>query len=304
MCYLFRMLFAGYEYILRILTSSSSEIVGRPTDRSLFISYFYEDVLSYPLARMKKLLLYLFILLPLACQSEAAPQGRNTRPPSHQAWDELLKKWVDPAGMVNYKGFVQDKQKLEAYLRQLSQTPPDPKTWTKQEQLAYWINAYNAFTVKLIADNYPVKSIEDLHPTLNIPLVNTVWHKKFFKIGGKESSLDEIEHSILRKQFDEPRIHFALVCASYSCPPLRREAYNASDLNKQLDEQARRFINDPKRNKIGANKAQLSKIFSWFKDDFTKQQSLVSYLNRYSTTRLSPQASISYLEYDWRLNEQ
>ncbi|MBW3546166.1 MAG: DUF547 domain-containing protein [Bacteroidetes bacterium] len=249
-------------------------------------------------------LVFLMILLPFGCQSEPAPQAKGTTPPSHQAWDVLLKKWVDAEGMVNYKGFIQDTEKLQQYLDLLSNTPPDPQSWSEAEQLAYWINAYNAFTVKLIADNYPVKSIEDLHPTLNIPTVNTVWHKKFFKIGGRESSLDEIEHAILRKQFNEPRIHFAIVCASYSCPPLRREAYTAKALDKQLDEQARRFINDPSRNKIGGNSGELSKIFNWFEGDFTKSESLVAFLNRYANTKLSPKAKISYLEYDWRLNEQ
>jgi hypothetical protein len=253
---------------------------------------------------MKKLLLLLMILLPLSCQSEPSPQGQGTQPPSHQAWDALLKKWVDAEGMVNYKGFIQDKEKLQQYLDLLSNTPPDPNRWSEAEQLAYWINAYNAFTVKLIADNYPVKSIEDLHPTLNIPMLNTVWHKKFFKIGGRESSLDEIEHKILRKQFEEPRIHFAIVCASFSCPPLRREAYTAAALNRQLEEQARRFINDPGRNKIGTDKAELSKIFSWFEGDFTKRGSLVAFLNRYASPPLAPNAKIRYMEYDWRLNEQ
>lgn len=253
---------------------------------------------------MKKLLLYLLILLPLASQSDPAPQGSGTQPPSHQLWDELLKKWVNAEGMVNYEGFIQDRQKLQQYLDKLSNTPPDPKSWSKAEQLAYWINAYNAFTVKLIADNYPVKSIEDLHPTLNNQMVNTVWHKKFFKIGGQKSSLDEIEHTILRKQFNEPRIHFAIVCASYSCPPLRREAYTAKALDRQLEEQAITFINDPKRNKLSADKAALSKIFSWFEDDFTKNESLIAYLNRYARTKLKLDAKISYLDYDWNLNKQ
>ena len=176
---------------------------------------------------MKKILFALIMLVPFACQSEAAPQGKDTQPPAHTQWDLLLKKHVDARGMVDYEGFIRDKEQLEQYLKKLSNTPPDPETWSEAEQLAYWINAYNAFTVKLIADNYPVESIEDLHPTINIPMLNTVWHKKFFKIGGRESSLDEIEHKILRKQFNEPRIHFAINCASYSCPPLRGEAYTA-----------------------------------------------------------------------------
>lgn len=253
---------------------------------------------------MKKILLSLVLLIPFSCHSNPAPQGDGSLPPSHQAWDKLLKKHVDAQGMVDYEGFIRDRPQLQQYLDLLSSTPPDPKTWSEREQLAYWINAYNAFTIKLIVDNYPVESIEELHPTLSIPTIHTVWHKKFFKIGGQKSSLDEIEHKILRKQFDEPRIHFAIVCASYSCPPLRREAFTAKALDSQLDEQAIRFINDPKRNKLNGDSPRLSKIFSWFEEDFTRNGSLIDYLNRYATSRLNQEAEIGYLEYDWKLNKQ
>ena len=106
---------------------------------------------------MQKVLLALLILLPFACQSEPSPQGNDTQPPSHAQWDALLKKHVDARGMVDYEGFIRDKAQLEQYLNKLSNTAPDPRTWSEAEQLAYWINAYNAFTVKLIADNYPVE---------------------------------------------------------------------------------------------------------------------------------------------------
>lgn len=206
-------------------------------------------------------------------------------------------------GNVNYQGFVQDKAKLQRYLDTLSQNPPDTSTWSEAEQLAYWINAYNAFTVKLIVDNYPLESITELHPTLHVPGVNTVWHKKFFRIGNQKSSLDEIEHQILRKQFNEPRIHFAINCASKSCPPLRPEAYEAGKLEEQLQEQARSFINNPKYNHIETNRAEVSKIFSWFTGDFTRQGSLQEYLNKYSTVQLKADAAIAYKDYDWSLNE-
>ena len=253
---------------------------------------------------MKKLFIYLLIPLFFACQSEPQSQGKGTQPPSHKLWDELLKKHVDGKGMVDYEGFIQDKEKLQQYLDQLSNTPPDPESWSEAEQLAYWINAYNAFTVKLIVDFYPVESIEDLHPTEGIPTINTVWHKKFFKIGGEESSLDEIEHQILRKQFQEPRIHFAINCASFSCPPLRQESFTSKDLNSQLEEQAVRFINDPKHNKFNPDGAQLSKIFSWFEGDFTKNGNLIDYLNRYAKPKLNQNTPINFLEYDWKLNKQ
>lgn len=227
----------------------------------------------------------------------------GTTPPSHQIWDQLLKANVSSSGIVNYKGFIKEKAKLEQYLKLISENAPDRKTWSKQEQLAYWINAYNAFTVKLIVDNYPVNSIRDLGPALKIPLIKDVWHYKFFKIGGVESSLDEIEHSILRKEFDEPRIHFAVNCASVSCPPLLNEAFMASKLEAQLDKVARGFINDSSRNKITAENAQISSIFSWFKGDFTKKGGLIDFLNLYSKVKIKPSAKISHLDYNWNLNE-
>lgn len=241
------------------------------------------------------------LLFTAACTA----QDRKTVPtaPSHQIWDELLQKHVRANGMVDYKGFIKDGEKLQKYLDLLSKGAPDPNKWSRDERLAYWINAYNAFTIKLIIDNYPVESIQDLHPTIKIPLVNTVWHKKFFKIGGEEASLDEIEHDILRKRFDEPRIHFAINCASFSCPPLRAEAYKSEKLDKQLDEMAVRFVNDDKRNDIKADQAEVSKIFSWFTKDFTKNGSLREYLNKYSNVKLNKDADIDYMEYDWSLND-
>jgi hypothetical protein len=253
-------------------------------------------------SQMKIILILSVFLINLSCGSSKLGQANSTAP-SHQAFDELLKKHVSKDGIVNYKGFIQDKAKLDKYLDLLSNNAPDRKTWSKDEQLAYWINAYNAFTVKLIVDNYPVKSIKDLHPAVKIPLINTVWHIKFFKIGGKEASLDEIEHKILRKEFEEPRIHFAVNCASFSCPPLLNEAFVPEKINQQLDLVARTFINDTKRNKISPDKIEISSIFSWFKGDFTKNGSLIDYLNQYSKVKIKPNAKVSHLDYDWSLNE-
>jgi hypothetical protein len=223
--------------------------------------------------------------------------------PSHQLWNELLKSNVKPDGLVDYKGFVREKPKLEKYLKLLSENAPDRKTWSKNEQLAYWINVYNAYTVKLIVDFYPTKSIRDLGPRIKIPLIKDVWHYKFFKLAGVEMCLDEVEHSILRKEFEEPRIHFAINCASVSCPPLLNEAFVATNLENQLTRVATTFINDPTRNKISSQSAQLSSIFSWFKGDFTKKGTLIEFLNRYAKVKLSPNARITFMEYNWNLNE-
>ena len=244
----------------------------------------------------------LLVLVLVSCHSPVIGKAGST-PPSHQLWNELLKANVKPDGRVDYKGFIREKPKLESYLKLLSENAPDRSKWSKNEQLAYWINVYNAFTVKLIVDFYPTKSIRDLGPRIKIPLIKDVWHYKFFKIAGVDMSLDEVEHSILRKEFEEPRIHFAINCASVSCPPLLNEAFVASTLENQLIRVTTTFVNDPSRNKISAQSAQLSSIFSWFKGDFTKKGTLVEFLNRYSKVKISPNARITFLDYNWNLNE-
>lgn len=251
---------------------------------------------------MKFVLTFALFLFNLSCGTSNLGQ-QGSVPPSHAIWQELLQKYVTATGKVSYKGFIQEKQKLQTYLNLLSNSAPDRSIWSKEEQVAYWINTYNAFTVKLIIDHYPVKSIREIKPTVNIPLVNTVWHIEFFKIGGKPASLDEIEHKILRKEFDEPRIHFAINCASFSCPILLNEAFVPEKLESQLDRASRQFINDPHRNRIAEDKAEISQIFSWFQEDFTKKGTLIDFLNHYSKVKIKPNAKISHLDYNWSLNE-
>lgn len=225
-------------------------------------------------------------------------------PPSHAQWDALLKKHVAANGDVDYKGFIKDKQKLNSYLKLLQAGVPNAKTWSREEQLAYWINAYNAFTVKLIVDNYPLKSIKDLNSIIAVPTINSIWDDKFFTLGGEKFSLNMIEHGILREDFNEPRIHFAVNCASVSCPVLLNEAYTAAKLEKQLEKQTTQFINDASKNKITANKPNISSIFNWFGGDFKKNGSIIEFLNRYSKTKIHPNVKLSFLEYNWDLNEQ
>lgn len=212
---------------------------------------------------------------------------------SHAAWNQLVKTYVSASGNVNYKGF--DKTALNAYLQTLSVNPPQ-SGWSADAQKAYWINAYNAFTVSLILENYPVQSIKDIGGVFKSP-----WDKPFITIGVKNYTLNQIEHDILRKQFNDPRIHFAIVCASRSCPVLRREAFDASKLNGQLDEQTKIFLNDPSKNRVNAG--QISKIFDWFKSDFTRNGTLTDFINRYADSKMDPKISIQYLDYDWALNE-
>ncbi len=221
--------------------------------------------------------------------------------PSHQQWDKLLNKYVNAAGLVNYKGFIKDKSELDEYLKLLSDNAPQ-SSWSKNEQKAFWINAYNAFTVSLILQKYPVKSIKDIGG--KIYKINTPWDIRFINIGGKTYDLNNIEHSILRKKYNDPRIHFALVCASISCPRLRNEAYNAAKLDAQLDDAGKEFLNDKSKNNITAGKAELSKYFTWYGGDFTKNGSLVDFINNYSQTKIHSNTKISYLDYNWSLNEQ
>lgn len=237
----------------------------------------------------------------VSCSGGNQSYAGSPAAPDHTAWTELLSKYVEDNGMVNYQGFIDDKTQLEAYLEVLSNNAPGD-TWTDNEKLAYWINAYNAFTVKLIVDNYPLESIKDLNPTLSVPTVNTIWSKEWFQIGGEDFSLDRIEHKILRKEFEEPRIHFAVNCASISCPVLRPEAYTAKEVGRQLDEQARIFLNDPSRNTITEKRIEVSKIFSWFGGDFKKGQSLVEFIDRYTKVDIDRKAKVRFMKYDWNLN--
>jgi uncharacterized protein DUF547 len=225
----------------------------------------------------------------------------ETTPPSHDIWDVLLREYVKD-GRVNYQLLHENKEQLNIYLARL-QTHVPLAGWSREEQLAYWLNAYNAFTIKIILDNYPVESIKDIGDNVQIPLVNSTWDIPFIKIGGKELSLNDIEHRILREEFNEPTIHFAIVCASKSCPPLRNEAYFAHNIDKQLNEQALAFINDPKNNQIAADHIELSKVFLWYKGDFTKHGTLIAFLNKYSSTKVNTDAKIDYLDYDWSLNK-
>lgn len=211
----------------------------------------------------------------------------------HGTWNELLRTYVSTDGKVDYNGFKKDKNQLNAYLQMLSEHVPD-KTWPDNERLAYWINAYNAFTVALIIDHYPVKSIMD---------IENAWDIKFIQLEDITYTLNEIEHEIIRKGFEEPRIHFALVCAAVSCPVLLNEAYLAESLDSQLQKQGKKFINDPNQNDIETNKAKVSQIFNWFGEDFTKKGTLIDFLNQFSKTKLDAKANIEFMEYNWDLNQ-
>lgn len=222
--------------------------------------------------------------------------------PSHDIWDAELKKYVDAEGWVDYYRWSMSDDQLDQYLSQLTSHPP-LDSWSESEQIAYWINVYNAFTIKVILNHYPVESIKDIGGS--IPMHNTVWDQKFFNIGERPTSLGEVEHLILRKYFDEPRIHFAINCASISCPILRREAYDAELLEAQLVDQTKQFLSDKSKNMLDANGTwSLSPIFKWFSEDFGSRSELSKLLATYGPNLNGEMQAIRYLEYNWNLNDR
>ncbi|MGB0862759.1 MAG: DUF547 domain-containing protein [Saprospiraceae bacterium] len=214
------------------------------------------------------------------------------KPFSHDIWDGLLRKYVSGTGVVNYAGFKRDKAKLQQYLDLLADNSPT-SSMSKNDQIAYWINAYNAFTVDLIVDNYPISSILKLDG-------GKTWYVKRITIGGKKYALNDIEKNILIGRFKEARIHFAVNCAAQSCPPLRNRAWKGSSLNSDLDRASKAFIKNNKHNQISKKKAKLSRIFDWYKGDFGNVN---TFINKYSNRSITGKTKVSFNEYNWDLNE-
>lgn len=211
--------------------------------------------------------------------------------PNHTKWDELLKKHVTSSGKVNYNGLKSSLSIIESYIRDL-ESFNDQNEWSRNEKLAYWINLYNAATVRLICKNYPLSSITNLNG-------GKPWDVKLITIGNKSYSLNNIENDIIRKRFTEPRIHFAVNCAAKSCPKLMNSAFLPEKLSRQFAKQSSSFINGTE-NVISSDKIAISKIFEWYKSDFN---SLIEFLNKYSDTEINTDATISYKEYNWDLND-
>ena len=211
---------------------------------------------------------------------------------NHSQWNTFLQKHVSENGNVDYEGILKDKQNLTDYISELSENTPK-QTDSKETQLAFWINTYNALTIDLILRHYPVKSIKD---------IKNPWEQRLWKFGEKWLNLNDIEHKILRKM-NEPRIHFAIVCASVSCPKLQNEAFEASKLETQLTEATKAFLEDNNRNNIQENNVELSKIFQWFSKDFKQDGSLIDFINTYSDIEIASNAKIRYKDYNWNLNE-
>jgi hypothetical protein len=266
----------------------------------------------------------LLLAVPLG---SAAAQGIDHE---HKAWDALLMKHVvlldgGRASQVRYGGFQQDRAALKAYLQSLSSVTQQAfEGWTQAQQMAFLINAYNAFTIEKILTRYPdIRSIWDFGKVFGNP-----FRDRFFTLLGRAATLDQIEHETLRKPgaYGEPRVHFAVNCASVGCPMLREEAYVAGRLDAQLEEQAVRFLSDRSRNRYNAASGTLevSRIFEWFKEDWTSGyrglegkatpvQSREQYFARYAALLADRpehrkliadrKAGLRFLEYDWRLND-
>jgi hypothetical protein len=248
-----------------------------------------------------------FLLLSLAFVAQAHGFDHT-----HQSWDALLKKHVvllegANASQLRYAAMAQERAPLKQYLDTLSQVnEADFNAWTKAEQMAFLINAYNAYTVEKILTRYPnINSIWDFGR-----FFGNAFKEEFFTLLGRKFSLDRIEHETLRPRYKEPRVHYAVNCASVGCPMLREEAYVAERLDRQLDEQARRFLSDRSRNRVRDGKLHVSKIFDWFKEDFEPRG---RYFAQYakllsddpSEQKLLAAAAlpISFLDYDWSLND-
>jgi hypothetical protein len=230
----------------------------------------------------------------------SATPGWTRSAPDNTIYAGLLKSYVID-GRVDYTGFKNDERLLDNYLRQLAAADPD--ALERSDQMALYINAYNAWTIKLILTRYPdVGSIKELGSIFQSP-----WKKKFVKLNGKTVSLDYIEHAILRPVFKDPRVHFAVNCASIGCPPLMAEPYNGKDLENQLNGMARAFINDPKNNYLEDDTLYVSKIFKWFGEDFGND--ILGFIKSYAEGDLArklkarPEPKIEYLDYDWSLNK-
>jgi hypothetical protein len=242
----------------------------------------------------------LVFILALCILSNVATIGWSEALVDHSLYGELLNKYVKN-GKVDYQGFKNDEPLLDQYLESLENI--EINKLTRDEQFAFYLNAYNAWTIKLILGAYPgIKSIKDLGNIFKTP-----WEKKIVRIKGDVISLDDVEHKKLRARFKDPRVHFAVNCASKSCPPLISEPYRGSTLNRQLDSATRAFINDPKSNYLKGNQLYVSRIFKWFSEDFNDD--VVGFFLKYAEGDFKKEleaqkgkVKIVYLDYDWSLN--
>ncbi len=206
----------------------------------------------------------------------------------HDDWNSMLAKYVTSSGFVDYTSWKSDEKRLDKYLSKLKEGNSEDD---KNAALAFWINTYNAFTIKLILENYPVKSIMNLDN-------GKVWDRQWITIKGKTYSLNDIEHNLIRPRFKDARIHFAVNCAAKSCPPILNKAYTAENVQKLLRSQTKKFVNS-KFNDLTNKEIVLSKIFEWYAEDFGD---IIEYINKYANNAVDKNSKIRYVDYDWSLN--
>ncbi|MBI5846091.1 MAG: DUF547 domain-containing protein [Deltaproteobacteria bacterium] len=242
-------------------------------------------------ARLLPLLVLLLLAFPVASPAFSEPDNG--------VYAGLLDRH-NKKGVLDYKGLKSEEALLDSYLAVLARVKPDELP--RDSQLAFYINLYNASTIKLVLSEYPgIKSIKDVGGFFG------PWKKKFVRLGGKTVTLGHIEHQILRPRFADPRVHFALVCASRGCPPLLGAPYEGSLVNRQLDEVVTGAVNDPARTYVKDGRIYVSRIFKWFSGDFGKDP--IGFVERYARGHLKEAIAgsrkdlkIEYLEYDWSLN--
>ncbi len=228
----------------------------------------------------------------------------------HTVWDKMLGKYVAPdnegLNRINYKAFKQtDHQSLKKYI--LSLEAVDVPTLNRSEQFAFWVNLYNAKTIDVILDHYPTKSIRDIDISPGL-FANGPWGKKLVTVNDLNLSLDDIEHKILRGLWKDPRVHYAVNCASIGCPNLAKTAYTGENLESMLNVGAKAFINSPRGVKVSGNSITASKIYSWFKKDFgSSEKNILKHIQQYASTglakKLDGRTDISSYEYNWDLND-
>ena len=276
----------------------------------------------------KKTILALSLMVFLNVYEMRSAMGQE-KSFSYENYAYVLKTYVDNTGMVNYKALKNNRNQLDSFVKSIDELSSSVfKAWEEKEQIAFWINAYNALTLKVIIDNYPIKSsfvTSLIYPKNSIRQISGVWDKITFQVMSAPMTLDEIEHEQLRKNYNEPGIHMALVCAAMSCPPLRNEPYSGEKLDNQLNSQTQRFLSDSDNFYLDKERKifYLSSIFDWFGKDFIPSYNPSGKSGKFKAEELAvlnfisknvdkdteeyiskQDFKIEYIKYDWSLNEQ
>ncbi|WBA42101.1 DUF547 domain-containing protein [Hymenobacter canadensis] len=219
----------------------------------------------------------------------------------HAPWDELLHQYVTPEGLVNYQGLLEQEDRLLDYLLAQRKVSPEAAGWSAADQEAYWINIYNAATVYLVLQYYPLSNVNDIRLKGK---VHSLWEAPSVEVGGQQYSLNQIEREKLTARFHDPRLHFALVQGAVSGPQLLPEAYDGGQLPQQLERQTRHFLNDPSRNTLAGPQLQLSGLFSFYATEFGSGPQLLEFINRYAHMPVAATAPVDFLPFSWALNDR